>query len=261
MRRLLQPALERGDGFVEGLHVAEDGIEIPQGRVVLLVGIGREHVMHHDHLEVQHHGVARRALAADIGGGAADEHGVDPAPAQMGDDVRRPRQECAEALLHDLRVLGFFIELGPERVSFVREIHGGVAAVAALRRVQPVVKHAPAFARVVGGVLDPHHVSAKLAHGGGEAVDRRHDGARLRHLALEARLHEVVLHVDHHEGGIGRLDHVEGMRPAAPAPGSRMTRSTRSAGIDNSCMAFSCGGLQQCSNFCADDARPFSGRG
>jgi hypothetical protein len=60
-------------------------------------------------------------------------------------------------------------------------------------------------------------VPAELAHGGGKPVDGRHDGARLRHLALKTRLHEVVLHVDHHERGFRRLDHIERMR----SPGAR----------------------------------------
>jgi hypothetical protein len=100
-------------------------------------------------------------------------------------------------------------------------------------------------------------VSAELAHGGGEAVDRRHDGARLRHLALEARLHEVVLHVDHHERGLGRLDHVEGMRSA----GARGDAVHEVGGDRQFVHGSLLRGLQQCSNFCADDARPFSGRG
>ena len=130
-------------------------------------------------------------------------------------------------------------------------IHGGVAAVAALRRVQPVVKHAPALARVVGGVLDPHHVAAELAHGGGKAVDRGHDRARLRHLALEARLHEVVLHVDHDERGLGRLDHVEGMRP----PGARGDAVHEVGGDRQFVHGSLLRGPQQCSNFYAGDAR------
>jgi hypothetical protein len=92
----------------------------------------------------------------------------------------------------------------------------GIAAVAAMRRLQPIVIHAPAFARIVGRILDPHHMPAELTKRGGETVDGRHDGACLRHLSLETRLHEVVLHVDDDEGSLRRLDHVERMRaPAA----------------------------------------------
>src|SRR5215471_5622753 len=114
----------------------------------------------------------------------------------------------------ELRVFGPRVELGPQRMALVVEVHAGVAAITPFRRQQPVVQHAPALARVVGRVLHPYHMTAELAYRGGEAVDGGDDRARGRNLALETGLHEVVLHVDHHEGGLRRYHHVERMRPA-----------------------------------------------
>src|SRR3981081_1792345 len=97
-------------------------------------------------------------------------------------------------------------------MSLVREIHGDVAALATVRRLQPIVKHAPAFTRVVGRILDPYDMPAELTHRGGEPVYRGHDGARLRYLALEHRLCEIVRHGDDDESGLRRVDRVEGVR-------------------------------------------------
>ena len=183
-------------------------------------------------LEVEHHRVARRALAADIGRGAADEHGIDAAAAQIGHDVRRSRQERTEAPLHDLRIFRPGIEIGPERMAVVGEVHCAVAAVAALRGLRPVGKHAPALARVVGRVLDPDHMSAELADCCGQPVDRRHDHARLRHLALEARLHRRSACRPPRTRSLRARSH---RRDAA----GRRARSLGSRGqreIDNSCM-------------------------
>src|ERR1700722_3810686 len=47
-RRLLQPALHRGDRLVGRLHVAEVRIEGRKARVLLLVRIGGADVRHHD---------------------------------------------------------------------------------------------------------------------------------------------------------------------------------------------------------------------
>ena len=44
---------------------------------------------------------------------------------------------------------------------------------------------------------------------GGEPIDVGHDLARQRHLALMARLDEIVLHVDHQQRGLARVDDVE----------------------------------------------------
>jgi len=49
-----------------------------------------------------------------------------------------------------------------------------------------------------------------------QEVDIRHDFARQRNLALMARLDEIVLHVDHEQGGFARLDRLEWVRFAHP---------------------------------------------
>jgi hypothetical protein len=97
-------------------------------------------------------------------------------------------------------------------MSLVCEVHAGVAAVPALRRLQPIVIHAPTLARVVSCVLDPNHMTSERAQHSGEAIDRGHNRTRFRHLALEARFHEIVLHIDDHKRSLRRLDHIEGMR-------------------------------------------------
>src|SRR5262245_30249339 len=49
--------------------VAERQVERNQRRIVLLVVGGGVTVAHHDGAEIQHHGVARSRLAADVGDG------------------------------------------------------------------------------------------------------------------------------------------------------------------------------------------------
>ena len=44
---------------------------------------------------------------------------------------------------------------------------------------------------------------------GAEPIDVRHDPARHRHLALVARLDEIVLHVDDQQRRAAWLDHIE----------------------------------------------------
>ena len=59
-------------------------------------------------------------------------------------------------------------------------------------------------------------MAAAAAQLGGEPVDVRHDLARQRHLALVARLDEIVLHVDHEQRGGARVNGVERVQLAHP---------------------------------------------
>jgi len=56
-----------------------------------------------------------------------DQQRVDAAAAQIGLDVGRALDEGGKPLLHDLRVLRPGVELAPQRVSLLSELHAGVA--------------------------------------------------------------------------------------------------------------------------------------
>ena len=91
-------------------HVAEDRVERRQRRIVLLVGARRVGVADHDGLEIEHHGVTRRRLAADIRDRAGDQHRVVALRAQPLRQIGRALDEGTETIfLHDL-VLGLHVE-------------------------------------------------------------------------------------------------------------------------------------------------------
>ena len=155
-------------------------------------------------------------LAAHVGGGAGDQHGVDLALAQMPLDVGGALDEGAVALLVDLAVLRFDVELVPILVAVLAQLHRIVAALHPLRQQQPVVVIGPTLPCFVGRVADPHHMPAAPPQVPRHAVDRRHDLARERYLALVALLHEIILHVDDKHRGALRIERIERMRLAAP---------------------------------------------
>ena len=66
------------------------------------------------------------------------------------------------------------------------------------------------------GVLYPEHRAACLAQGSRQAIDGRDDV--LGHGAAgmaDGRVHEAQLHINHHKGGAGRVQIIEGVRRAA----------------------------------------------
>ena len=90
---------------LESQDVAERVGHGRQGGVVLLVGEGGVAVGDEEHLVVQHHRVPRGGLAADLGGGAGDDQGVDAAILQDRVQVGRAGREGAEAALAHLQIL------------------------------------------------------------------------------------------------------------------------------------------------------------
>ena len=147
-RARLIAAFERLHHFVDRLHVGELAVEPRQRGVVFLVGTGGETVGHHDGLEIEHHRITRGALAADMGGGAGDQDGVDIALAQMPLDVGGALDESAVALLRQASVFGPDVVKVPEFETVVAFLHGFVAAPHALRRQQTFVVGRPALARI-----------------------------------------------------------------------------------------------------------------
>src|SRR5580693_3714091 len=104
------------------------------------------------------------------------------------------------------------IEFGPQSVPFMIDIHRGVAQIPAFGRHQVIMHHAPVFARAVGGVPDPDDMTASFAQRGRHPIDVWYDRPRLGNFAHEARLHEIVLHIDNEKSRLCGIDGVEGMR-------------------------------------------------
>jgi hypothetical protein len=114
-----------------------------------------------------------------------------------------------KALKRFLSILGLYVVALPEFVAVFADIHGFEATLDPLWLLQIAVIVGPAFPRAICGVADPNDVPAAAAKLGGEPVDVRHNLARQRHLALVPRLDEIILHVDHHQRGVVRIDSVE----------------------------------------------------
>src|SRR5262249_56778942 len=91
------------------LHIAELAVEGRQRGVMFFVSMSGERIRHHDDLEVEHHGVAGRAFAADIGRSAGDQERVDAAVAQVLLEDRGAMDESAVASLGDLRIFGLYV--------------------------------------------------------------------------------------------------------------------------------------------------------
>jgi hypothetical protein len=73
----------------------------------------------------------------------------------------------------------------------------------------------PRFTRVIGAVLHPYDAAAGSAHRLRQPIDRRDDLTGHRNLALRARRHEIVLHVNHDER---RFSCVQGPERVGHAP-------------------------------------------
>src|SRR3954464_13344960 len=83
----------------------------------------------------------------------------------------------------------------------------GVATLGTLRAGH-VVQHGPTDERLIAeGRLYPDHRRAGLTHRLRETVHVRDDALRVRAIGVRhARHHESVLHVDHEQGGLTRIE-------------------------------------------------------
>jgi hypothetical protein len=137
--------------------------------------------------------------------------------AQPVGEVRGARQKPAVAVFLDGLVFRPDIEIGPQLMA---EAAFGKCrnALFAHRRCRDLESDRPIVeAAIVMRHLDPKHAAAGMPHGGGEAVDRRHDIARRGHHRMAHRVvHEGVLQIDHDERGPRRVEIGEAML-GAPA--------------------------------------------
>ena len=98
---LARVRLQTGNHLVRRHDVAEGQIERSERCVVVLVrhrGIG---IAHHDGPKIEHHGIARRRLAADIGYRTRDQDGIERARLEHCGKVGGSLNERAEAVLLD----------------------------------------------------------------------------------------------------------------------------------------------------------------
>ena len=155
---------EARDRLVAQHHVAVGGDAHRVGLKVFLVRTPAVRVRDHDRPEVERGRLAGGGLATDVGDGAADQHGIDPEPAQDLLEAPGAADEAAEAILVDHRVAGPDLELRPQRVAGRAP---GQAFTEALPRLlaQDVVEEVGPPVRRVGSVGGdhPHHVTAPRA--------------------------------------------------------------------------------------------------
>ena len=219
--------LQACEQVVRRRDIAEIDAEVDQRSVVLFVVVIGVRVADHGGAEVEQHGVARGALAAGIGRGAADPDRSDASVAKFGLDRRRALDEGAVACLADDQVFRADVESGesfePNAPSFIaswrRALRCGVLRL--LWKCDQFLNES-SF-----DTVRTQTESAGLAERVGQPVDVRDDLARRGDFHLLAPRHEIVLHIDDHEGGLtGR--HVVVDIPAA-LPGE--TRATTFSGI------------------------------
>src|SRR5260370_17151542 len=75
-------AREPRDQHVGRCDIAEHEVERAERTVMVLIGHGGVAIGYHDRLEIEHHGVTRRRLAAHVGHRAGDKNSVDAWSAQ-----------------------------------------------------------------------------------------------------------------------------------------------------------------------------------
>src|SRR5215472_7318951 len=136
--------------------------------------------------------------------------------AQLDVEIRRPLDQRTEAgLAHPQITLGDF-ELRIEGMAEIARAKGLPHARPPFLAGEMAEPDRPRlFGLRRDRVLDPHDPAAGRARRPGEAVDVRHDLARLRHLGRLARRHEAVLQIDNDERGARRIEIIEGMQAAA----------------------------------------------
>jgi hypothetical protein len=116
-----------------------------------------------------------------------------------------------------MHVVRMHVQSGPKLVALPVSGERG-DALGALLRLHHLEIGGPVLQRVIfEGGLDPEHRAPGLAHNPGEPIDVGHDIFRHRAKRVgDPWQHEGVLHVDHDERGLGRIEGVINMLPTAP---------------------------------------------
>jgi len=106
------------DSLFSSQHVTEIAQKIVQRCSVLLIGQGGVAVGYHNDAIIEHHGIARRRFAADVGQRASDEQTFDATASQFDVDVGGAVDERAVFDFLDVQVSRQRLQLRIKRKTF-----------------------------------------------------------------------------------------------------------------------------------------------